>query len=201
MIVYGLTMQDRPQEVPKEVGIWLLERNVRYPNVDFTIEYREPYPSEVEELVSMARKYSRIFSYDPPNGGIGMIGFLYLTQRWSVRIIGGLDGEGNIADRSKEGSIRAFSKELRAEIAGLPSDAKRAGEGVIGIPRQDDDVPLEKPAEMISLPSDLRWTSTVSMSGKELDNLLSNPDTDIEVKRAIWEKDWETLKRLKEQNG
>ena len=152
MIVYGLTMQEKPEQVPKEVATWLLERNSRYPNVDFTVECRDPHPSQVEEFVSMARKWSRVFSYSPPDYGIGAVSFLYLMQCWNVRIIGGLDEEGNIADRSKVEDIQPFSRELRAEIAGLPPDFERVGEGMIGIPRQDDDAPLEKPTEMISLP-------------------------------------------------
>jgi hypothetical protein len=201
MIVYGLTMQEKPEQVPKEVATWLLERNSRYPNVDFTVECRDPHPSQVEEFVSMARKWSRVFSYSPPDYGIGAVSFLYLMQCWNVRIIGGLDEEGNIADRSKVEDIQPFSRELRAEIAGLPPDFERVGEGMIGIPRQDDDAPLEKPTEMISLPPDLRWTSDVSMSGEEFNKLLNDPQTKTEAERAIWEKDWEALKRLKEQSG
>jgi len=201
MIVYGLTMQEKPEQVPKEVATWLLERNSRYPNVDFTVECRDPHPSQVEEFVSMARKWSRVFSYSPPYYGIGAVSFLYLMQCWNVRIIGGLDEEGNIADRSKVEDIQPFSRELRAEIAGLPPDFERVGEGMIGIPRQDDDAPLEKPTEMISLPPDLRWTSDVSMSGEEFNKLLNDPQTKTEAERAIWEKDWEALKRLKEQSG
>lgn len=212
MIVYGLTMQGKPEGVPKEVAAWLIERNSRYPNIDFTVDCRDSHPSEVEEFESAARKYSRIYYLTAPFSAGNVLNVLsiifpYLKQIWIIKIVGGLDSEGKIADRTKTEVIKPLPVQLRAEIAGLPtipglplpSEMERLNKENVVIIRRKDEPPLEKPTEMIPLPSDFRWTSEVTMSGEELSNLpklLSNPQTRDEILRAYSEKDWETFKRL-----
>ncbi|MFH1559769.1 MAG: hypothetical protein ABIC19_04660 [Patescibacteria group bacterium] len=194
-------MQGKAEEVPKEVATWLLERNSRYPNIDFTVDCWDPHPSQIEEFETTARKYSRLYSLNASLHGVLLVIFPYLRQSWNVKIVGGLDDKENIADRAKVENIKPLSVQLRAEIAGLPKleELEQISDEMIGLARKKGDEPLEKAIEMTPLPSDLRWTSEVSMSGEEFNELLSDPMTKKEAERAIWEKDWETLKRLKEQ--
>ena len=124
MIVYGLRMQGKPEAVPKEVAVWLLERNSHYPNIDFTVDVWEPHQSQADEAAATARLYSRLYQLKSPLDGVLIVSFLYLKEYWQIKLVGGLDDERNIADRSKAEDIKPLPARIRNEIAGLPSDAK-----------------------------------------------------------------------------
>lgn len=196
MIIHGLGMQGRRDEIPKEVVAFLLERDSLYPNIDFIVDCWEPHPSQVEETEKAARKYSRSYQLVYPNGGVLLVAFWYLKQKWSVRIVGGVDEGGNIADREKRDSVRSLTREFRNEIAGIPANVEKLNDIIFAVPRAEGEIVPEKPVDMIMLPPDFHWTSEVSMSGEELGNILSNPKIKKEAEHAIWKKDWEKLKHL-----
>ncbi len=213
MIIYGLTMQGKPEAIPKEVATWLFERNSRYPNIDFTVDCWDPHPSQVEEFETVARKYSRLYSFwnkfvSTRVSGVNVVGFPYLNERWSVKIVGGINQKGEIADLIVDEVRKPLPAALRAEIAGLPitpelpSEVEKINENALGILRKEGDLPLERPTEMIPFPSDFKMTSEFSLSGEEIEKfaqhagLLLEPDIQKEAERALRAKDWETLKRL-----
>lgn len=203
MIVYDVTIQGRPDGVPKEVAIWLLERNSLYPNIDFIVGCWEPSLSDTIQWEEEARKYSRIFVKDQSMfWGISLVIFPYLSQFWTVRIVGLINEQGEILSPEnpayEEG--RQLSMKLRFEIAAVPEpqEVEMYGDHKLGLPRKENEPVLEAPGVMMLLPPDFRWTSEVSMSGEELGKLLNDPQTGSQTARAIWEKDWETLKHLKE---
>jgi hypothetical protein len=213
MIIYGLTMQGKNDLVPKEVAKWLVERNSRYHKIDFEVNCWEPYPSEKEKLESTARKYSRIYGFNAPLEGVGTVSFLYLSQSWIVKIIGGLDKKGEIADKNDPNYLDNFGGPLpvplRAEIVALPdlSTLKKIEDKTMGILRKKNEPVLNVPDEMVSLPPDFRMTSELSISGADFEPfvefapLLQEEDPDIreEALRLYYKKDWESLRRLKEQ--
>jgi len=203
MIVYGLTMQGKQEAAPEEVATWLLERNSRYPNIDFTVECSELNPSEKTKWRDEAVKYSRIFVKDEfMHWGISEVIFPYLSQIWEVRITGLIDDQGEILNPESPEYMggHKLPPKLRLEIAGVPEpELVKMYDHKLGLPRKKHEPVLEEPKVMIPLPHGLRWTSEVSMSGEEFNKLLSDPRTKEEAERAIWNKDWETLKRLKEQ--
>jgi len=184
MIVYHVTMQGREDAVPKEVAAWLVERNSLYPNIDFSVDCWVPHPAQIEEAAKAARKYERLYHLKSANDGVLTVSFPFLQEWWQIRIIGGLDKDGNILDRSK---------------AGLTSEAEKLNEKLLVILRKDNNPVLEKPTEMVSIPPDFRWTSEVTMSGEQLNDLLSDPEVKEQASQAIWGKDWRTLKRLKDR--
>ena len=201
MIIYGLTMQGKSEEVPQEVATWVLTREMLYPNINFIIDCQEPHRFQVEQFAFMAKKYARFFWKSRPEGGTEVVIFSYVRESWQIRIVGGLDQDENIADLSKEKNIRPLPRDLRNKIAGLPLDTVRVNEKEEGVLREKNDIPLERPLEMVPLLPEGRYTSEVSMSGEELGELLSDPIIGKAAERAIWDKDWETLKRLKEQGS
>ena len=46
MIVYGLTMQGKSEEIPKEVATWVFDRESKYPNIEFVIDCQNPHSSQ-----------------------------------------------------------------------------------------------------------------------------------------------------------
>ncbi len=202
MIVYGLTMQGKKEEFPVKVVAWLLERNSLYLNtIDFTVDVHEVSPEQAEEYKPIAQKYFQIFGLKNPGFGILHVSFLYGTESWSVKIVGGLDKEGNLADRSNQEVAMSLGAGRRAEIADFDAKAEKISENSFGLLRQPANPLKDKPKEMVSLPPDSRWTSEVSMTGAELGSLLSDPQTKEQAGHAIWQKDWQTLKCLKEERS
>lgn len=217
MITYGLRMQERRDEVPKEVATWLIERNLRYPKINFTVDCHEPHSSQIEEFVFVARRYSRLYVFwrgfvSTRVSGVNIVVFPYLSEQWTVKIVGGINKKGEIADLTIDESRRSLPPSVRAEIAGLPvvanlpSDMEKVSEDCVGVLRKKDDPPLDRPTEMIPLLADGRYTSKLSLSGEELDYLtkfaplIKNPATREEATTLFYKKDWEALKRLAEQN-
>jgi len=198
---------------PKEVAEWLVERNSRYPKIDFEINCWEPHPLEKEKLESTARKYSRIYGFNAPLGGVGEVSFPYLSQSWVVRIIGGLDKKGEIADKNDPNYLDNFGGplpvSLRAEIVALLdlSTLEKIEDKAMGVLRKENEPVLNVPDEMVSLPPDFRMTSELSISGADFEPfvefapLLQDEDPNVrgEALRLYYKKDWESLRRLKER--
>ncbi len=228
MIVYGLTMQGKTEEIPKEVAIWLFDRNSRYPNIEFIVDCWDPHSSQVEEFETTVRKYSRIYHLTGPFSAGNILNVLtvtfpYLKQAWNVRIVGAFnEKENRVAtqeeragseDGSREEYIRSLPLKLRAEIAGLsttptlslPANMERINRETAAVIRHKDETPPEKPTEMIPFSPDWRWTSELSLSGDEIEKfaesakLLLDPVIQKKAESAICAKDWEKLKQLKAQ--
>ena len=228
MIVYGLTMQGKTEEIPKEVATWLFDRDSRYPNIEFIVDCWDPHSSQVEEFEATARKYSRLYHLKSPFSAgnilnVSTVTFPYLKQTWNVRIVGAFnEKENRVAtqeeragseDGSREEYIRSLPLKLRAEIAGLsttptpslPAEMERINRETAAVIRHKDETPLEKPTEMIPFSPDWRRTSEFSISGDETEKfveyakLLLDPAIQKEAESAIRAKDWEKLKQLKAQ--
>jgi hypothetical protein len=209
MIIYGTTMQGKYDAVPKEVAEWVQDRNARYPKIDFKIEYEEPRAEQMAEYGSIAKKYMRYYGFGKGLFGVTDVFFPYLTQYWIIRIIGGVDKDGNIIDRDSPAfdntALQPLGPGLRAEIAGIASGSGlldtlvAIGESAMGLPRNGE--ALADPLELVPLTPDFRKTSELTLSGEEFSKLMNDPDTGDEAQRAVWAKDWETLKRLKEKRN
>lgn len=216
MIVYGLTMQGKAEEIPKEVATWVFDRESKYPNIEFVIDYWNPHASQINEFKSMVRKYSRLYSFwskfvSTRVSGVNVVVFPYLSEQWCVKIVGGINQKGEIADLSVDEIRHSLPAALRAEIAELPivpelpSEIEKINENLLGFIRGKGNLPLERPSEMIPFSPDWRWTSEFSLSGDELEKfaesakLLLDPAIQKEAESAIRAKDWEKLKQLKAQ--
>ena len=200
MIVYGLNMQGKKDEVPVEVAQWLLERNPSYLNtIEFQINADPVRPEHASQYEPIAQKYSRLFSHTAPMGGILAVTFPYRTEIWHVRIVGGTNEDGSLTDRTQSATVLPLSAKQRAEIAGWDQSAVQVDEKNTGFLRQADDPLKDHPASMVALPADLRWTSELSLTGQELGDLLTDPTIADQVGRAILSKDWATLRRLTDQ--
>lgn len=118
--------------VPEEVAVWLLERNKRYPQIEFRIQHMD-VPGD--ENLARAEKYSKVWHLVNPLAGIDQVSFLYLNEVWFVRIAGASDGKGNVVEMGGVGE--ALGPELRAEISGLPlaEMLEDAGGNGAGLPR------------------------------------------------------------------
>ena len=164
----------------------------------------------------MARKYSRLHSFwskfvSTRVSGVNVVVFPYLSEQWFVKIVGGINQKGEIADLSVDEVRSPLPAALRAEIAELPvvpelpSEIEKINENILGIIREKDNLPLERPNEMIPFSPDGKWTSDFSLSGDEIEKfaesakLLLDPAIQKEAESAIRAKDWEKLKQLKAQ--
>lgn len=213
MIIYGLSMQGKKEEVPNDVAEWLVSRMEKYPNIDFKVDHDEMIsldPKQRDEMLKQIKKFSRIFHLEhKTNGEKGVIAvvFPYQNEIWRVKITGGLDDHGNMVGRGdpefNEKIKRPLPPELRNEIAGL-TDEKNVEriqlggkEGPMAKVREEDEPLLDEPKEFVPLPADMRWTSEVSMSGEQFNDLLSDPQTKERIKQALYEKDWDTLRELR----
>lgn len=200
MIVYGLNMQGKKDEVPVEVAKWLLERNPSYLNtIEFQINADPVRPEHAAQYEPIAQKYSRLFSHTAPMGGILSVTFPYRTEIWHVRIVGGTNADGEITDRTQLATVKPLSAKQRAEIAGWNPIAEEMEGKNTGFLRQADDPLKDHPTAMVALPADLRWTSELWLTGQELSDLLTDPKIGNQVGLAISTKDWATLRRLADE--
>jgi hypothetical protein len=208
MIIYGTTMQGKDDVVSKEVAAWLRDRNARYPKIDFKIDYWERPAEQMTEYGKIAKKFVRVYGFGKqPFFGVLEVRFFYLTQFWTVRIIGGVDKDGNIIDKDDPDTgtteVKPLGPTLRAEIAGIANGSEffhtlvKVGSNALGLPRNGE--ALADPSEFVPVVADFRKTSALTLSGAEFSKLMNDPDFADEAQRAVWAKDWKTLKRLKKK--
>lgn len=149
------------QEIPTEVARYVMERDGAFPDAHFEISHhpvREvDRPAEERGYRAMREKYSRTFYAARPGPfSVGGVNFLYGQETWTVRIIAGLDEEGNIRTAQTVGrdeGLRPLPHKLRNEIAGFdPARFERmevqAGERsalLYGEPRTDATPFRERP--------------------------------------------------------
>ncbi len=206
MIIYGLTLQDKPQEVPEEVATWLLEQQARYPLIDFQINYSNYSDAEIDDG---RRKYSRSWN-GKPNEGFGPkgISFHFLRESWHINVVGGRDASGDIADLSippdstdPRRSVAPLGARLRAEITTMPPLDKMEPLGEEGFGLLRTAPAEERPLTMVSFPPDIFMTSELSMSGAEFADLLHGEPTErkTQIVEAVSAKDWEQARTLLKQ--
>jgi hypothetical protein len=213
MIIYGTSMQDRNEEIPKDVAEWLINKIEKYPNVDFMINHDEMIGLDNAlrgQLAELMKGFSRIFIPERKThgkNGVRTVVFPYTNEIWRITITGGLDADGNIIGRS-DPEISAKIKrnlppELRNEIAGLDEihtidEIQLDGRGALFAKAREEGEPLmNKPEELIPFPYDIKWTSEVNMTGEQFTNLMQDPETREQTRKAIEEKDWDSLRELR----
>ncbi|MBI5135467.1 hypothetical protein HZA86_04530 [Candidatus Uhrbacteria bacterium] len=213
MLIYGITMQGKKEEVPSDVAAWLVDRMKKYPTVDFTIDRDEMTrlsPQHREQTAELMKKFSRFFYPEHKTrgeNGVLIVVFPYQNEIWSVRITGGLDGEGNIIGRSdpeiNTKLKRPLPAQLRNDIAGLTEEKNieqvqvGGNEGFRAKVRREDEPLLSEPREFFPLPAELKWLSEMTMSGEQFNNLMSSPEKKERVVKALYEKDWGALRKLR----
>ena len=205
MYIFGISMQNREPRVPKEVAEWIKERMEKYPpDVDFELNYAglEAYtPEQRQQYQELVKKYSRF--YKMRGIGVMAVTFPYLNESWSVKIIMGADKEGQFLDPNDSYWGDKYdvkrTDELRREIAGLPAEDQMESvmESNMGEKRREGNPALEMPREYVEFLPEMEKTSEVQMTGEQFAELANDPKTSEEFGRAIMEKDWETLKKLK----
>ncbi|MCU0653038.1 MAG: hypothetical protein MUD10_02155 [Candidatus Pacebacteria bacterium] len=172
-IIFGASMQGRKRAVPKELYLWLSERNQKYSNIRFQIEVFEPINEEEKDVYARQSKYSII--YNRKILGVSAVIFPFVGARWIVRIIGGRDGKGNIAEPGK--STSALGIVLRREISGFPADPtpdmEQIDRFVWGVVRKESDKVSQK-SEMVVLAPDGEWASEFSVTGQQLKDIVES---------------------------
>jgi hypothetical protein len=205
MIIFGLSLQHRDPKIPKEVADWLRERAAKYSKeVDFAVNYsglESHTPEQVEQYRELVKKYSRFFNMRGP--AVMSVTFPYLNESWNVKIIFGADKDGNVIPQGDPNMMEKWdhkkTNELRNEIAGLPSEdqIEKVQNENLGEKRREGEPAIDVPREYVEFQPEFKMTSEVSMSGEQYAELANDPATKDELSRAIYEKDWETVKRLK----
>lgn len=191
-MIFGLTMQEHLPVVPKVVADWLRNGIAKY-GVDFRVDVRDTYDHE------LVRKFDRIFFFSRGREhGVGSVAFLYPEEWWYVKIVGGLDSNGQIVGHV-DSVVEALPATLRNEISGLseqkPEDLDDIDETSIGLLRRGPVVSVKDGAHEMLEP-DLRWTSELTLSGDEWHDLLNDPARAREATEAIYAKDWAKLAEL-----
>lgn len=207
MITYGLTMQGKPDKVPAEVAVWLFEHNDRYPNIKFEVGVWEfQTEEEAKKHAKMRQEYARLWRVRTKVNEPMVVAFPYPGLEWFVRIIGGLDENGNIVDLTKEYVKTGLTPELRRKIAEMPDDVELVSKdddswATVGVQFKNGDTPIEEPIEYIEIDPAQRWTSELTMSAAKIVDLVDGPQTERKraLVKAISEKDWENARRLLKQ--
>ena len=159
MITYGITMENKSRSVPKELATWIIERNALYPKIEFRIDSWEQPLEDTSGFETVARKYSRIY-HGGNLKGFRQVSFLYLSQTWNVRTIGGVsrkDGSILDLDNSDTDNIISLPTTLANEVIGLPDQSllERLGDETVGLVRKEDEPVQNDPEEFVTLDSDL----------------------------------------------
>lgn len=190
MINFGITLQDRPNELPLEVAVWLLERNEKYPDVQFKVDFfdirglPDNYPGKHEALrLQFAQLIHMRANNDPLT-----VTFMYPGQNWGIRIIGNL------------------TPEERRKIADMPDDVMEVhrderGNPTMGVPFKSNENPPEG-IELVSVEPDMHMTGFV-VSAAEFQDIVLGERTERKeaIMQAMTEKNWEKAKELLKQRN
>jgi hypothetical protein len=190
MINFGITLQDRPNELPLEVALWLLERNEKYPDVQFKVDFfdiggmPDGYPEKHEAL---RLQFSQLIHMRANNDPLTVV-FMYPGQNWSMRIIGNL------------------TPEERREIAQIPEDVveiprDEPGNPTMGVPFRSDERPVED-IEFVPVEPDMHMTG-FAVSAAEFQDIVLGERTERKeaIMQAMSEKNWEKAKGLLKQRN
>ena len=182
MINFGITLQDAPNELPAEVAIWLLERDERYPEVEFKVEYDNIPENEIEHHEKLRKRFSHLIELRSSGVPVS-VRFILPEQSWWVRFIGDLTAleRVEIAEMPKEGSYEVLSPKL------------------VGIPLKSDEVPSDE-IEFIPVEPHF-YTTGLVMTGVELLDITHGQPTERKtaIVKAMSEKDWDKAKQLLRQ--
>ncbi len=131
-------MKERPNSIPKEIKEWIVERNNKWTDIIFEINWQEPYRREKEDYKRFAEKCSLIFYFHFRSGGVKYVSFPYIKERWFVRIKG-------------KYSANKFSAALKNRAANMPEESslKILADGIKGIRRNENNPVLYSPKEMV----------------------------------------------------
>lgn len=182
MINFGITLQDATNELPAEVALWLLERDDRYPDTEFKVDYWDVEDLNLDQNEKMRQKFSRLIHLFL--GGKPLtVRFLFPKQNWSIRIIGDLN----------------FTQ--RAEIAQMPKEGyyEVLNETTYGVLLKPDEVPSDG-TEFVPVEPHYS-TKGLVMSGAELLDITTGNSTERKsaIVKAMSEKDWDKAKELLNQ--
>jgi len=182
MINFGITMQDVPNELPAEVALWLLERDNRYPDVEFKVDFWDVEDIEFDQQENLRQRFSRLIHLRG-SGAPLTVSFKFQKQNWSIRIIGDLTAS------------------QRVEIAQMPTTGgyEDLTETTIGIPLKPDEVPGEG-TEFVPVEPHY-FTKGLVISGAEILDVTSGNPTERKsaIVKAMSEKDWDKAKELLRQ--
>ncbi len=171
-------MQNRPNQLPAEVALWVLQHDDRYPEVEFKVEALPVDGEFLEMHENWRQRFSHLIEFHL--GAPGTIRFMYLGQAWFVRIIGDLTAQ------------------QRVEIAGMPTVGgyEVLSPSIVGIPLKAGEAPL---AQIAPVPVEPHiYMSGLHMTGAELLDIVDGPQTDRKqaIIAAMTDKDWDTAKAL-----
>lgn len=204
MIQFGTTLQDKGDTLPKEIAEWLYERNIAFPNVDFEVNCYETR----QEDRALIDKYSRSFaSKNIEKLGIEQVAFLYGKESWNIRIKGLTDKTGRILTVAEADALDPFSllpipAEIRNAIVGLGTfsglvEQKDGDWTIYLLPRKEGELVSECADDYIKIQPGSRYTSEMTISGTELDTLMSNPTVKKELLEAT---DWDQVREIRKRN-
>jgi hypothetical protein len=205
MIIFGRTLQDKDDALPKEVADWLLEANKKYSNIQFKVQVFENNNISAEELEEI-KKYSRIYAKERGVGRIMNVNVPFLKEHWSTKIIGLADKSGKIISPNDEKYNQglALSQELGLKISGLADlekDQISVMTGYIGLKRKEGQKIKERPNEFIYFKPDIRERG-ISLKAEQFGELMNDKNTIDRTVAAIKEGDREAVSDLlKEQEN
>lgn len=135
-------------QVPKELFDWVREREQLYPLIRFVID-RLPVATQQDQ--ALAQTYRRVFIKSAPDDSVSVVLFPYLEEQWGVRIVGGVNADGQMIDLQEQADIQPLPAALRAQIAGLTDEAQEIDEKRIGFPRASGEGVQARPEEMVTI--------------------------------------------------
>lgn len=194
MIALGTTLQGK-DSIPEDIASWVEERNAAFPDAKFEIDQRPLSEGDQSSERGLIERNKKGFygGDDPATSGVLYVTFLYGKETWGVKITGGLTQHGEIRNvltlEEGEDIVKPLSPELRNKIAGFNPEAcqrvevkgdpqRGTHDHVIYLePRAADDVLREHAEDFRGVHWEARSTSALSMTGKELADVVRDPET------------------------
>lgn len=208
MITLGVYLQ-HTDEIPKEVAEWLVERNAKYPGVNFIVDRHEvrevDRPIEERGMRNVREQYAKWFGpfgtfADAEHFSVLTVGFLYGQETWIVRITGVVNEKGEIKNTQtvEEGEkTTPLPPKLRNEIAGFDPKANEwlgdswerlypeGGRKAMYAERRSEATPFrERPEAFTKVEWDFRKTG-LTMTGKEFMDAVNDPERREVLERQI----------------
>ena len=197
MIALGLQLQDT-NKVPEKIAEWVEERNRAFPDVKFEInKYTPPTEEMRQEDRAFAQEYQLSFAGfgahgDSARTGVLSVVFPYGEEAWGVKITGGINENSEIRNMfalpEGEAIVGPLPPELRNQIAGF-DPARHQRLEIKGRPERGTTdhvvyVEIRSPENRLrdhgenlrEINWEVRQTSTLSMTGSELGEMVKDPE-------------------------